>query len=256
MHKLTILLLLLWSGFLSAQAQRGLPNQTIWNLELQAGTSFALSRKPVLKRIDFSGRTFRPGWRLGAAAILSGRISKSALVMGLDLINDRVDLNDYAPLRPRTNEVTGEAFASPRIGTLRINETQLRGLIGHRIDINPVTLQYGLSFSAYVGGGRRYDFVQTTTSFTDPITGQPIPLDEPLVSSGSSDVPKSELNRGAYGGLLIAVGYSVTPRLNILLDFEQGLVFRNGAKLDNRYKQEHIRLGIVAAYRFFNDAKR
>lgn len=252
MHQLAILLLLLWSGFLSAQAQGDIPTQTIWHLELQAGTNFALSRKPVLERIDFTDRTLQLGWRLGAAAIMGGRISKSSLVMGLDLLNDRVDLNGYAPLKPRINEDTGEVFPSPRIGTLRVNETQLRGLIGHRIDINPVTLQYGLGFSAYVGGGRRFDFVQTTLSFTDPITGQPIPLEEPLISSGNSEVPKAELNKSAYGGLIMAVGYAITPRLNILLDTELGLVFRNGTNLDNRYKQDHFRLGIVAAYSFYS----
>lgn len=232
----------------------GLSAQTYWDIELQAGTNAALSHKPVLSRIDYSGRTYQPSWRVGLTAVMSGRKSKSSLLLGADIINDRLAFNDYEVGGVNDAFFMGDILSvgSGRRGEFQINETQLRVLIGHRINLNPVSLEYGFAISGRLFGGQQFDFVQTTASWVDPITGLPLILEEPLVSSGTAEVPKNELNRNAYTALVLATGYRVTERLAVRLEAELGLVLRRDV-LENRYRQQRLRLGLVAAYALYSD---
>ena len=248
-----LLFFLLLACTLKGQSSQGTYRSTVWGAELTAGSNFALGYNPVLSRISVSGRTLLPGWRTGILGTMAGQQSKSVLLLGLDVFRDRADLLDY---REETRELF-DAFTGPddnasrfREGTLMVRETQLRGMVAHRIAINKLDLQYGLSVSGRVGGEQTYDFQQTTTAWIDPITGGRIVFGEPLVSNGSLVLPEDQLNSNTYLGLLLGGGYRITPRLGVRLEWELGVHLRNGAFISNRYKQYHQRLGLFLSYTF------
>lgn len=247
---------LLCSTGLAAQNTSSVSGQSVFGLELRAGTNLTLNHRPVFERIDFDNRTLQPGWRAGLTGVLGGELSRSSLVFSLDFINDRITLNGYRQQRfaVADTDVVPD-LANRREGKFTVNENQIRGLLAHRIELAAFRVEYGFSISGFVGGRQRYDFTQTTVSWSDPVSGLPIVFEEPLISTGSVKVPNAELGRAAYGAFVFGGGYRITDQLSLSLEMEFGLTFRDRTKIDNRYKQKRSRLGLVVAYRFFNDAK-
>lgn len=225
---------------------------TIWGAELSGGSNFALGYNPILSRETTEGRTLLPGWRAGIRGTMAGRRSRSALLLGLDVFRDRTDLLGYRQetrsffdVEPDGNDIRF------REGTLMVRETQLRGMIAHRITLSKFDIQYGLSASGRVGGEQVYDFQQVTTAWLDPVTGGRITFEEPLVSNGRFVVPGEVLNDNTYLGLLLGGGYQLTTRLGVRLEWELGVHLRRGSQISNRYKQYHQRLGLFINYGLF-----
>lgn len=229
---------------------------THWSVELSGGANFAVNHNPVLDRISTDGRNLLPGMRGGLAGVMSGELSKSSLMVGVDIIQDRVDLLDYREEPLDVARQFGIAVGSNgrvREGTLRVRETQLRVRVQHRVAIKKFDVEYGLLVSGRIGGDQRYDFQQTTTDWVDPITGQLLAFDEPLMSNGSYIIPEEQLNSNTYGGFLLGGGYRITPRLGVRVEWELGVNLRNGIFIENRYKQYHERLGISLSYGLFGE---
>lgn len=235
---------------LAAQSVNSKGNTHKLSLEASAGVNYAIMRSPRPDRITNSGLQLLPGYRVGITGTQHLGYSRTKLLLGFDLINDRGVLRDYT--KTSINGFFSEVAAGRiRTGELMIDETHLRGNLGVRIDWEKVALISSFSVSGVVSGGQVFDFIQTTTAISDPVTGITIQLDEPLVSSGSIAYPESELRQNTYGALLLAGGYRISDRFTVWLELELGVQMGSGFSLDREYKQHNARLGLVAGYRIF-----
>ena len=260
MHYLIILLLVLSCTAVRAQRNSQPVPGTIWGLEVNGGLNLAVSHQPIFRAISLESRTLQPGWRAGLAVVMDGARSASSLLVGVDVLHDRVALNGY-----REENLSALNFFAPsptnevlrfREGTYTVAETQLRGRVVHRIRVKPITLSYGLAVSGRVGGGQRFDFTQTTLAWIDPASGRLLNFTVPLMSEGQHNVPASVLNEQTYGALLFGVGYRPTAALLINLEAEVGVHVRDRDRLRSRYRRQHLRVGLTAAYRLIGEKKK
>ncbi len=248
MRNLFVSTLLLLSLPLLAQSEGRHGTATTFSLDGTVGMNYALSRKPRPDRISSQGVALQTGLRAGLAGNLHLSYSRTSLILGFDLIQDRVIVNNYTK-QSNSNLLFEPEPLRIRTGELAVNETQLRGHLGVRIDWEKVALISSFSVSGMVSGGQTFDFVQTTRGFADPFTGNTIFLDEPLVASGSVDYPTQALRENTYGALLLAGGYRLSPRFTLWLELELGLQVGRSISSDREYRQFNSRIGLMAGYR-------
>jgi hypothetical protein len=199
----------------------------------------------------------RPG--TGARAGIKALIFPEAdikMVLGFDFLHDRGTLNNYR--RERRGSIFFAAdpdeVSSVREGNVTINEKWWRARLGLGFPLGRLSGEVAFMVSSILNGSQRYDYRQTTTALVDPVTGQTIPLNPPIVRSGSREFFQD--NFGGYGGVTFALSYPFTERLKVELEYEQGWHLDGSGGGFEEWRQRRSRLGLTVAYRLVRVVRR
>jgi len=224
-------------------------------VEVSAGGNLVTRRKLLYDFPTVDG--LRPG--LGARAGLKATVfpdSDVRLLLGVNFLNDRGTLTNYR------KESNGGLFfvADPnevnriRTGDVTINEKWWRLSLGLGFPLGRFSGEVSFMASSILNGSQLYNYQQTITAFVDPITGQTIPLNSPIVRSGNRNFYRD--NFGGYGGITFAISYPLTERLNVELEYEQGWhLDANGGSFEE-WRQRRSRMGLTLGYRLFGLKRR
>lgn len=221
-------------------------------LDVSTGLNLVTRRKPLGRFPEADNLRTAPGARLGLQAIIFPD-DNSRLVLGVDFIHDRGTLEGYTYSKTTLAfDPSGDSRELNKLtGNVRINERWLRWSLGADFSIGPVDLLVGFQVARIQKGSQRYEYEQTTLALFEGVTGQVIPLDQPVTRPGSTEF----YGRNAYGGysgMVLALSWPVTGRMLLRAEYEQGLHMDWDTASVEEWRQRRSRVGLTVGYRLFS----
>ncbi len=238
-----------------AQRPEGGTYRSFLAVEASGGLNLVTRRSILRSRFEADGVTPGLGWQAGLQAIFFPE-SEVGLLLGFEAVRDRGTINNYTKTfsgNPFTSTPAADPIRS-RVGDVIIKEFWLRSRLGLQFNLGKLRAETAFQVSSLLGGSQQYDYVQTTTALFDQFTDRIVPLETPVVRTGSRNLIAAAA-RGGYGGLYVSLRYPLQPRLYVGISYEQGWHFDSSA-VNQEWRQRRSRAGLGLTYELFRLARK